>query len=78
MVDRIVVGVFNTNSFLFSEWKKECIIIDPGSEASKIIANMSQKNLTPRGIVCTHGHIDHIAAIREIQTHFADLDIIVP
>ncbi|MEA1911561.1 MAG: MBL fold metallo-hydrolase [Spirochaetota bacterium] len=78
MVDRIIVGVFNTNSFLFSEWKKECIIIDPGSEASKIIANMSQKNLTPRGIVCTHGHIDHIAAIREIQTHFADLDIRVP
>ena len=78
MVDRIVVGVFNTNSFLFSEWKKECIIIDPGSDASKIISNMSQKNLTPRGIVCTHGHIDHIAAIREIQTHFAEQDIIVP
>ena len=78
MVDRIVVGVFNTNSFLFSEWKKECIIIDPGSDADKIIANMSQKNLTPRGIVCTHGHIDHISAIREIQTHFSSLDITVP
>jgi len=78
MVDRIVVGVFNTNSFLFSEWKKECIIIDPGSDAAIIIANMSQKNLTPRGIVCTHGHIDHISAIREIQTHFAALDIDLP
>lgn len=78
MVDRIVVGAFNTNSFLFSEWKKECIIIDPGSDASKIIMNMSQKNLTPRGIVCTHGHIDHISAIKEIQTHFADLNITVP
>jgi hydroxyacylglutathione hydrolase len=73
MVDRIVVGVFNTNSFLFSEWKKECIIIDPGSEASKIITNMSQKNFTPRGIVCTHGHIDHISAIKDIQTHYSDL-----
>ncbi len=78
MVDRIVVGVFNTNSFLFSEWKKECIIIDPGSDASQIIANMSQKNLTPRGIVCTHGHIDHTSAIRDIQTHFSNLDICVP
>ncbi len=78
MVDRIVVGAFNTNSFLFSQWKKECIIIDPGSDASKIIANMSQKNLTPRGIVCTHGHIDHISAIREIQKHFSDLEIDLP
>lgn len=78
MVDRIVVGVFNTNSFLFSEWKKECIIIDPGSDASKIIANMAQKNLTPRGIVCTHGHIDHIAAVREIKNHFSDLGLIIP
>jgi hydroxyacylglutathione hydrolase len=78
MVDRIVVGVFNTNSFLFSQWKKECIIIDPGSEPEKIISNMSQKNLTPRGIVCTHGHIDHISAIKAIQTHFSDLGISIP
>jgi hydroxyacylglutathione hydrolase len=78
MVDRIVVGVFNTNSFLFSEWKKECIIIDPGADAKEIILHMAQKNFIPRGIVCTHGHIDHISAIKEIQTHFLDLGFNVP
>ncbi len=78
MVDRIVVGIFNTNSFLFSEWKKECIIIDPGGDSKKIISNMSQKNLVPRGIVCTHGHIDHIMAIRNIQKHFSNLGVTVP
>jgi len=78
MVDRIVVGVFSTNSYLFSQWKKECIIIDPGGDAEKIISHMTQKNLTPRGIVCTHGHIDHISAIKDIQNHYSAAGIELP
>ncbi len=78
MVDRIVVGIFSTNSYLFSQWKKECIIIDPGGDAEKIISHMSQKNLTPRGIVCTHGHIDHISAIKDIQNYYLKENIQVP
>ena len=78
MVDRIVVGIFSTNSFLFSEWKKECIVIDPGGDAEEIIAHMSQKNLIPRGIVCTHGHIDHVSAIREIQDYYSKDGLNIP
>lgn len=78
MVDRIVVGVFSTNSYLFSQWKKECIVIDPGGDAEIIISHMSQKNLIPRGIVCTHGHIDHISAIRDIQNHYRKTNKEVP
>lgn len=78
MVDRIVVGFFSTNSYLFSQWKKECIIIDPGGDAEKIISHMSQKNMLPRGIVCTHGHIDHISAIKDIQNYYDRQEILVP
>lgn len=78
MVDRIVVGVFSTNSYLFSQWKKECIIIDPGGDTEKIISHMSQKNMIPRGIVCTHGHIDHISAIKDIQNYYRMEEIQVP
>ena len=78
MVDRIVVGVFSTNSYLFSQWKKECIVIDPGGESAKIISHMTQKNLTPRGIVCTHGHIDHISAIKDIQNYYSKKGIQLP
>jgi glyoxylase-like metal-dependent hydrolase (beta-lactamase superfamily II) len=75
MVERIVVGPMNTNAYIYSEWKKECIVIDPGGDPEKIIRHMSIKNLRPRGIVLTHGHIDHVAAVGKVKSHFLDLDI---
>ena len=68
----------NTNAYLYSEWKKECIIIDPGGDPEKIIHHMNIKNLRPRGIALTHGHIDHVAAIGKIKSHYLDLEIELP
>lgn len=78
MVERIVVGSMSTNAYLYSEWKKECIIIDPGADEAEIIRHMSVKNLRPRGIIFTHGHLDHISAAGEIKRHFERMDISVP
>lgn len=77
MVERIVIEPFNVNTYIFSEWKKECILIDPGGEAAKIIDHMTTKNLKPRGIVCTHGHLDHISGIEQIKEHYLDTGIIL-
>lgn len=70
MVERIVVGPFHTNAYIFSAWKKECIVIDPGGDANELISHLTVKSLTPRGIICTHGHIDHISASGLIQEHY--------
>jgi glyoxylase-like metal-dependent hydrolase (beta-lactamase superfamily II) len=78
MVERIVVGPMNTNAYLYSEWKKECILIDPGGSPDEIIEHMTIKNLKPRGILLTHGHIDHIAAVGAVQLHFSKLSIQTP
>jgi glyoxylase-like metal-dependent hydrolase (beta-lactamase superfamily II) len=72
MVERIVVGHLNTNTYLFSSWKKECIVIDVGGDTQKIIAQMTMKNLKPRGIVLTHGHLDHVAACGELIKYYKD------
>ncbi|NLZ62876.1 MAG: MBL fold metallo-hydrolase [Lentisphaerae bacterium] len=45
---------------------KDAYIIDPGAEAGKIIAALSELGVTPRAILLTHGHIDHIQAIPEL------------
>jgi glyoxylase-like metal-dependent hydrolase (beta-lactamase superfamily II) len=73
MVERIIVGSMSTNAYLYSEWKKECIIIDPGGDAETLISHMLVKNLKPRGIILTHGHLDHLSAVGEIKAHFQQM-----
>jgi hydroxyacylglutathione hydrolase len=78
MVDRIVAGLLNTNTYLFSHWKKGCIIIDPAGNVEDIISHIEIKNFTPLAILCTHGHFDHIAAIGQLRDYYRDKDIVPP
>ncbi len=75
MVERIIVGPMNTNSYIFSAWKKECIIIDPGGDIDTLVSRMNIKNLKPRGIVCTHGHLDHTAAAGLLKSFYMEKGI---
>ena len=78
MVEKIVVGLLSTNSYLFSIWKKECIIVDPGGDTDHIIRQMIMKNMKPKSIILTHGHLDHILAAGEIQDYFREKELYVP
>jgi glyoxylase-like metal-dependent hydrolase (beta-lactamase superfamily II) len=49
------------------EHSKEGIIIDPGDEAKKILAKVSELGLKIRLIILTHAHIDHIAALSGVK-----------
>ncbi|RPJ09651.1 MAG: MBL fold metallo-hydrolase [Spirochaetaceae bacterium] len=70
MIERIIVGALHTNCYFFSFNKKDCLIIDPGGDADKIIASMEVLNMIPIGIVFTHGHFDHTVAASAIKDHF--------
>ncbi|MGL4741059.1 MAG: MBL fold metallo-hydrolase [Sarcina sp.] len=41
----------------------ECFIVDPGYEKERVIEYVKVKGLEVKGILLTHGHIDHIGAI---------------
>lgn len=41
----------------------ECFIVDPGYEKERVIEYVKAKGLEVKGILLTHGHIDHIGAI---------------
>ncbi|MBN1798701.1 MAG: MBL fold metallo-hydrolase [Spirochaetales bacterium] len=77
MIERIIVGIFRTNCYLFAVNKKECIIIDPGGDAEKIISQIELLNMTPTGIVFTHGHFDHTMATGSIIEYFQKKDIVI-
>ena len=66
-----VVGPIQTNCyFLYREDTKECLIIDPGYEADKIEAYVQKKQLHVAGILLTHGHFDHVEALKEVAEKY--------
>jgi hydroxyacylglutathione hydrolase len=68
IIDAVVVGPFATNCYIVgSEESKEGIIIDPGDEAGVILERVSESGLDIKLIVLTHGHIDHIGALKAVK-----------
>ena len=75
MIHQIIVGVCVTNCYLFCPTEHECIIIDPGGEEVEIISRIKTLDVTPIGIVLTHGHFDHIAALGKVKEYFLKKNI---
>jgi len=67
-IELIENGPFFVNTYLVGCPKtKEAILIDPGHEADRISARMSESGMTFTAIVNTHGHLDHLASARHFQ-----------
>lgn len=64
---KIVVGSYEVNCYIiYCSNTKEAIIIDPGDEANRILNEVKKNELKVKYIVLTHGHGDHIGAVKEI------------
>jgi glyoxylase-like metal-dependent hydrolase (beta-lactamase superfamily II) len=69
---------FAENSYLvWREGGSEAFVIDPGFEPDLIHEALADNGLTLAAIVCTHGHVDHIAGNGEMKRTFPDAPIIV-
>lgn len=65
-----VVGPLQCNCTLLScEKTGEAVLIDPGDEASKIIAELSKLNVKVKYLLHTHAHFDHIGATQGLKAH---------
>jgi len=68
ILKKLVVGPLASNCYIIgSESNKEGMIIDPGDEAEVILSQVKDLGLEIRSIVLTHGHIDHIGALKEVK-----------
>ncbi len=68
-IETIVVGVLQTNCYIVHN-EKVAVIIDPGSDANKIIEVIKNKQLQPKLIINTHYHFDHTGANSDIKKAF--------
>ncbi len=78
MVERVVVGPWRTNSYIYSSAKKECIIIDPGGDEAEISSRVDVLNMVPVGIALTHGHVDHVAAVGRLKASYEERGYTLP
>ncbi len=72
----IQVGSFEVNCSILSENGK-AVVVDPGSEATLIRAELKKQNLEPAAVLLTHAHFDHIGAIPELRRVFPSLPVFV-
>lgn len=80
----LTLGLYQTSCYiLHDEASKACCILDPGYEADAILDEVEKLGLTVEAILLTHGHFDHVGAVKEIAAetgckvylHSADLSM---
>lgn len=68
IVARAVVGPFQENAWVVGDPASgEAAIVDPGDEPEKIEALLRRHGLTPKYVINTHAHIDHVGAVHHFQ-----------
>jgi glyoxylase-like metal-dependent hydrolase (beta-lactamase superfamily II) len=73
-IQKFVCNMIQENCYVVSDETKECIIVDCGAyypeERKAIVQYIRDNQLTPKHLICTHGHIDHNFGNNTIYNEF--------
>ena len=66
-VHAMALGAYQTNCYIIhEEHSSTCCVIDPGYDADIILDKLESLGLTLEAILLTHGHFDHVGAVKEL------------
>ena len=66
-VHAMALGDYQTNCYIIhDETSKTCCVIDPGYDADFILNKLDTLGLRLEAVLLTHGHFDHVGAVREL------------
>ena len=76
VVHALTLGPFQTNCYVVAEeGAADCFLIDASFGGESIVARIRSERLTPRALVFTHAHIDHIAGANAIRRAYPNLPL---
>ena len=61
------LGAYQTNCYLlYDPDRTDCLVIDPGYEPEAVLSQVKRLGKTVAAILLTHGHFDHVGAVRDL------------
>ena len=75
-VSPLLVGFLRTNCYFV--WNPETMdgfIVDPGFEGERIVEHAKSLGVHVRGILLTHGHLDHSYAVEDVVNALPDIPV---
>lgn len=64
---QLALGPVQANAYILSNTDRDAVVIDPGSEADRLISFIDSKRFKPVAVLLTHAHFDHIGAVDEVR-----------
>ncbi len=67
---RLSLGIYQANCYILHDEKtKETAVIDPGGDFPELKSYIESNALSIKYIILTHGHGDHIGALKELKDY---------
>ncbi len=76
-IKSMVVGDISTNCYLIFSEDNTVAVVDPGDLGDKIAKYLQDNSITPKYILLTHGHHDHIGGIKPIVAQFPEVKVAI-
>ena len=76
-IHKLALGLYQTNCYIIhDETSTACCVIDPGYKADTILEEVGHLGLTVEAILLTHGHFDHVGAVKDMVAE-TDCDVYI-
>ncbi len=69
-INTMVLGDYQVNCYLVSDEEGNGVVIDPGYEPERIRRRAEDLGIRVQAIFLTHGHFDHIGAVKALYEHW--------
>ena len=76
-IETFTLGDWMTNCYVLYNASGSCWLVDVGFEPEPMFAFIERRDLTPRQVVLTHAHVDHIAGLSELSLRWPALPLLI-